>query len=150
MRCRALAAKSPAPSDVYGSPRWAPAPNVIQNPGTGSGHAPAPRSSSGGEGEALVAVGGGFVALLSIGPYAADVGQQAPRLTLHVRTHIPRVGLGHERCGGDLFVVLDSLILRLLGRLADLHVVVAHVLDAVAGRWSCCTARPRARAGRRS
>src|SRR6476659_8532273 len=76
---------------------------VRRGPFSSSGQTPARRST---HRETLVVLGRDLVALLPIGPDAADIGQQAPRLTLHVGTHVPRHRLRHERLRGGLVVVL--------------------------------------------
>src|SRR5580700_2826740 len=80
--------------------------------------------------ETFVAAGGDRVAFLPVGADATDIRQQPPGLTLNVGPHVPGVCLDHESRGGSLLVVLDPAVLGLFRRLANLEIVLAHVVDA--------------------
>ena len=100
---------------------------------------PRPGPSGCREREPGIAVGGELVAVLPVGPDAADVGHEHPRLAGHVGAHVPGVGLRVERVVADLADVVGPGPLGLLGGLDDGVPALVGVVDGVGDKSTCCS-----------
>src|SRR6476660_8205018 len=81
--------------------------------------------------KSLIALGRNLVADLPVGPDAADIGHEYPRLAGDVGAHVPGIGLRIERGVGDLVDVGHPLVLGVLARFHGSEAAVAHMRYAV-------------------
>src|SRR3954453_17377658 len=95
------------------------------------GSSPFGFDGSGGQREALVALGGHLVARLAVFTDAARARHEDAGLAGHIGAHVPGVGLGIEGVAGDHVHVVDPGVLCLDGRLDRPQAVPFQVLDGV-------------------